>query len=284
MIGSERGNATITAEHRATFKGGSKTYYNSSVFFPEAVKKDVYVLYGFVRVADDFVDQVPQDGDGFYQFKESYERALAGEVVGDPIIDDFVEVLHRKQFDPAWVDAFLYSMELDLTKRDYATLDETLEYIYGSAEVIGLFMAKILGLDESAYRYAAYQGRSMQYINFIRDIHEDIGLGRVYLPLDDSDLGSLSVEEARKRPAVFRAFIREQIARYRDWQKEAEKGYRYIPARYRIPIKTASDMYGWTANEIAKDPFIVFERQIKPSKTRILMKVLANTIGAVVGK
>ncbi|MGE4453850.1 MAG: hypothetical protein AB7D92_04890 [Sphaerochaeta sp.] len=69
------------------------------------------------------------------------------------------------------------------------------------------------------------------------------------------------------------------MARYQGWQKEAEKGYSYIPRRYRIPIMTAADMYCWTASEIAKDPFIVFHRQVKPPKFRILRKGIAHSLG-----
>ncbi|MFP4301728.1 MAG: squalene/phytoene synthase family protein, partial [Spirochaetaceae bacterium] len=64
------------AIHYETFKSGSKTYFNSSVFFPRDVREDVFVLYGFVRVADNYVDQVPQDAEGFYEFRRAYEKAL----------------------------------------------------------------------------------------------------------------------------------------------------------------------------------------------------------------
>ncbi|WP_276308956.1 phytoene/squalene synthase family protein [Sphaerochaeta halotolerans] len=122
-------------------------------------------------------------------------------------------------------------------------------------------------------------GRAMQYINFIRDIAEDNGLGRRYLPLLDTPLEALSEKEAKKNPEAFSAFIRREIERYQGWQKEAAKGYSYIPRRYRIPIMTATDMYCWTASQIAKDPFIVFESQVKPPKFRILRKGVAHLLG-----
>lgn len=58
----------ITQTHRTTFRNGSRTYYNSTRFFPKQVRTDVYRLYGFVRVADDFVDGRPQDAAGFHRF------------------------------------------------------------------------------------------------------------------------------------------------------------------------------------------------------------------------
>jgi phytoene synthase len=265
--------------HYTTFKQGSRTYFNSSLFFPKAVRRDVFALYGFVRVADNFVDSVPQDADGFHRFRDAYLKACGGRATGDPIIDAFVELSGRKGFDPAWADAFLHSMELDLSKKEYDRLEETLEYIYGSAEVIGLYMAKILDLSPDSFPHAERLGRSMQYINFIRDIDEDRTLGRRYLPLEGTPLESLDREYVLSHPEQFNGFLRHHLDNYRVWQREAEAGFRYIPRRYLIPIKTASDMYNWTAKTIEEDPMIVFRRKVKPAKGRIWRTVLANTLG-----
>lgn len=269
---------SVGRTHKQTFRTGSKTYYNSSIFFPRSIRDDVYRLYAFVRVADDYVDQVPQDEVGFRRFVDRYRRAVSGEPANDEIIDSFVDLQRRKEWDHGWTDAFLHSMELDLTKRVYSTLDETLDYIYGSAEVIGLYMASLLSLDPESYHAAKMQGRAMQYINFIRDVDEDRRLGRTYLPTTDSGMDVLSESAARKNPGRFVSFIREQLERYSAWQREAEAGYRFIPRRYLIPIKTASDMYNWTAGKIADDPFVVFERQVKPRKPRVVARALRNAI------
>ena len=275
----------VSSLHRETFRRGSRTYYNSSIFFPRSVRDDVYVLYGFVRLADDFVDSTPQDADGFQSFVESYRRALGSgrsgrRTVDDPIIDPFVRLQDRLGFRQEWIDAFLCSMEMDLTRKVYGTIEETLAYIYGSAEVIGLFMARLLGLPEQSHSCAMMQGRAMQYINFIRDLDEDRALGRTYLPLAGSGLESLSPDAAHAKPELYRRYVRDQVARYLEWQTEARKGYRFIPRRYRIPIKTASDMYSWTASRIARDPFVVFRRQVKPAKGRVILSALWNVIRA----
>lgn len=267
-----------TAEHHEVFRRGSKTYFNSSRFFPPEQRDDVFILYGFVRVADDFVDRVPQDATGFQQFVEQYREAMAGKASGVEIIDSFVELGDRRAFDPAWADAFLQSMEWDLTKARYETVEETLEYIYGSAEVIGLYMARILELPREADHPARMLGRAMQFINFLRDIAEDNALGRTYLPIGESGLRSLAEDEARRRPEEFTRFVEAQLDRYESWQAEAEQGYGYIPRRARVPIKTAGDMYNWTAHSIRRDPFIVFERKVKPAKLRILARGIANRL------
>lgn len=263
--------------HKEIFRKGSKTYFTSSIFFPKKIRNRVFVLYAFVRTADDFVDDVPQDAAGFYRFREKYLAARSGNPADDPVIDGFVDLSKEVGFKPEWTDAFLRSMEWDLKKNQYNTSDETLEYIYGSAEVIGLFMAAIMELPPESHYFAGMLGRSMQYINFIRDIQEDLDLGRRYLPLENTGLEDLQREHSGNRETAFRQFLKIHTERYRNWQREAQAGFDYIPKRYLIPIKTASDMYIWTAEKIAADPYLLYRKKIKPSKARIFLKIFTNT-------
>lgn len=263
------------------FQQGSRTYFYSSIFFPTYLKKDVFTLYGFVRKADDLVDNIPQNIQGFYDFKENYYKALNGVKTNDIVIDSFVRLLNNKNFDPKWVDSFLQSMEMDITKTKYKTRKETLDYIYGSAEVIGLMMSNIMDLPKKSHYYAKILGRAMQYINFIRDIAEDIKLGRIYFPSEElKKYGILTLEHQyiKDNPEKFINFIHDQLKIYCDWQKTAESGFKHIPKRYLIPVKTASEMYNWTAQQIHKNPFIVYEKKIKPMVSKIIKTTILNLI------
>ncbi|UCG30715.1 MAG: phytoene/squalene synthase family protein [candidate division WOR-3 bacterium] len=262
------------------FKEGSKTYFYSSLFFPMDVRGDVFVLYAFVRKADNFVDIMPQQKEDFYRFWDDYRTALKGNTSGDVVIDSFVQLLNKRRFNEEWVHAFLKSMEMDLKENRYETIEETINYMHGSAEVIGMMMARIMELPKESYEYARYLGRAMQYINFIRDIREDLDLGRQYLPQSDltkHGLESLEHEHISKRETQFAAWIRGQIDRYESWQRIAEQGFPYIPKRYFIPIKTASDMYKWTAQKIRKEPMVVYEKKVKPSISYIVSRYAYST-------
>jgi len=267
----------MTPTQYEIFKKGSRTYFYSSIFFPEPYRSDVFTLYSFVRVADDFVDAVPQQADEFYAFRESYQNALAGNKSGNMIIDSFIDLMKRKNFEPSWIEAFLDAMAADLTKSTYTTIEETKKYMYGSAEVIGLFMARIMNLHPDSHRSARMLGRAMQYINFIRDIDEDRGFGRTYLPLTNT-VTSLDKEKNEAAPEPFVQYVRREIDRYLAWQKEAEEGFIYIPKRFLIPIKTASDMYKWTARVIEADPFVVYQKKVKPGVPRLAATLLKNSI------
>lgn len=263
------------------FRQGSLTYFYSSVFFPVEIRSEVSSLYAFVRTADDLVDCLPQDGEGFFALRDRFRAAASGGHTGDAVVDSFASLMRKKRFERRWVDSFLRSMEMDLEGREYRRLRDTEEYMYGSAEIIGLMMARILRLNDEAHPYARMLGRAMQYVNFIRDIQEDFSLGRCYFPKEDLEehgLANLSPRTIREHGERFAAFIKVQALRYRSWQVEAEKGYDLIPRRYLVPIKTASDMYQWTASEILRDPQAVLKRKIKPSVAMILVCAGSNAI------
>ena len=223
------GNRTSSTNPDEIFRKGSTTYYYSTKLFPAKIRKEVTQLYNFVRVADDYVDSVPQDTEGFMDFKKEYYRVLSGKTSDNKVITDFVELSQKRKFDNKWVDAFLLSMEMDTRKSTYKNLDELNTYLYGSAEVIGLMMNRVMNVNENANDSARYLGKAMQFINFIRDIDEDLDLKRTYFPVEDLDsfgLSGLTRGEARRKPKQFKAFVRSQIQLYFKWQKRAELGFK----------------------------------------------------------
>lgn len=270
-----------TIEETNIFKKGSKTYFYSSLFFPKEVKDDVFTLYAFVRTADDYVDILPQRRKKFLQFKTDTKKAFAGKEVHNQIIKRFVAMCRKNAIPQSWVMSFLNSMEMDLKKHTYHTYEELESYMYGSAEVIGLMMAALLHLPEKSYKYAALQGKAMQLLNFIRDVQEDIQLGRQYIPTRDLQaykLPSLSEESALAHKQAFKQLVYTMIKRYIKLQQQAEAGYHFIPKRYRIPIKTAAQMYLYTAQVIQHNPLIIFKKKVKPSASKIVLTAVKNVL------
>lgn len=265
------------------FRKASKTYYYSSLFFPKDVKDDIFILYSFVRTADDLVDTLPQNKLAFNQFVEDYKKAIRTRKSRDIILDSFVKMVIRRKINKLWINSFLKAMAADLATKKYITLKQTEQYIYGSADVIGLMIAKILDLPKESYPYAKLLGKSMQLSNFIRDIEEDNALGRCYFPQTDLrkfKLKSLDQKETSKNDIQFIKFIRFQIRRYFKWQRQAEIGFKFIPRKYRIAIMTASDMYKKTQEIIYKDPFVIYQKKVKPTKIKVIARGLYNYFSA----
>jgi 15-cis-phytoene synthase len=236
----------VNERNERIFRQGSKTFYNSTRFFPAEVRGDITTLYAFVRIGDQFVDTIPQQPVEFGLFRKELLDARDGKLVSSPIIIGFVELEQRRNFDPKWADAFLDSMEMDLTKSTYANFEEVKTYCYGSAAVIGLFVACIVGASAESYPHAESLGYAFQLINFIRDIEEDRrDLGRCYMPQDDMaefGLTDLSKEEALANPQGFASLLERQIVRYQGLQLHGLAGIHYLPVSVRSAILTAADM------------------------------------------
>ena len=259
------------------FKKSSTTYFNSTLFFEKEVREKIIILYGFVRYADNIVDKKNASIRAFEKFEKEYKTKKTN----NKIILDFIKLKEQNSFKEAWVEEFLKAMKQDFKKKEYLTIEETKKYCHGSAEVIGLMIAKILGLEETSYPYAKKLGLSMQYINMIRDVAEDNKLGRIYLPKKEMQklgLNSLDHIYAIKNKKAFNIFIRSQIKQYFKWLKEAKKGFKYIPKNNLVAIKTASDMYEWTASKIYENPLLIFKKKIKPSKLRVIYTAIKNKV------
>jgi 15-cis-phytoene synthase len=259
------------------FQQASSTYYFSSKLFPKVIRDDVFRLYSFVRVADDYVDSVPQQAKKFHALRQGWESATRSssfsvlhspfDTVDERIIKNIIRLTRKYNFDPTWVDAFLDAMQSDLTFTPFQSLEDTLTYTHGSAEVVGLMMARIMGLPEESFETAKLQGRAMQWLNFIRDIDEDSRLGRLYFPRVDLHrygLSDLQLATVRSQPEDFKKFIHFQLDRYHAWQSEAQKGFKYIPQRLLVPLQAAVEKYNLTASQITKDPRIVFKARLAP--------------------
>ncbi|MBD3250046.1 MAG: phytoene desaturase [Candidatus Pacebacteria bacterium] len=262
------------------FKQGSTTYYYSSLFFRGQVKADVFSLYAYVRIIDDLVDVSIPKKEEFEQLwqltKKWWNQDLElsnlleqAKTDHQRITASFIELAKRRKFDWQWIEAFWQSMSQDIDKKFYHSQQELFDYIYGSAEVIGLMMAQILELPAEAAESAQMQGRAMQFINFVRDVEEDQELGRNYLGYS---------QETKQDPTRWAEFVRGLVNQYRQMQQLAEEGYDLIPRRYLVPIKTAAEIYSWTADQIERDPSIVWEKKVKPSKLRVIGLILKNSL------
>ena len=162
-----------------------------------SIQQDIYNIYGFVRFADEIVDSFHDYNKEvlFQNFEISLEQALQDKISLNPILDAFQNTVHKFKIPNELIAAFMKSMKLDLTKKDYKTKDEYNEYIFGSADVVGLMCLKVFvngnnqqydELKASAMRL----GSAFQKVNFLRDLKADFeDLSRTYFP--DTDLSQL---------------------------------------------------------------------------------------------
>jgi 15-cis-phytoene synthase len=180
----------ITQTYSTSFSMATKMLSNS-------IRQDIYNIYGFVRLADEIVDSF-HDYDKealFVQFEADLESALINKISLNPILNSFQETYHTYALEKDMVDAFMNSMRQDLHKTVYHTEEEYKNYIYGSADVVGLMCLKVfVNGDTEQYntlkQTAMALGSAFQKVNFLRDLKADHDqLNRTYFP--NTDLNNL---------------------------------------------------------------------------------------------
>lgn len=175
-------SSLITRRYSTSFSMGIRLFH-------KRFRAPICGIYGFVRFADEIVDtfhDFPKE-DMLRRFREDTWRAIDERISLNPVLHAFQQVVHRYGIDRDLIEAFLHSMEMDLTNSAYDPAGYE-EYIYGSAEVVGLMCLRVFceGDDEKYQRlkYPARRlGAAFQKINFLRDIRSDYDeRGRIYFP------------------------------------------------------------------------------------------------------
>jgi 15-cis-phytoene synthase len=154
------------------------------------VRKAIYSIYGFVRLADEIVDTFHNFNkqELLNKFEKDYYDAIEQGISLNPLLNSFQITVKKYQIPDELIQSFLKSMHADLTKREYINKNELDDYIYGSADVVGLMCLKIfVNGDEEAFNRmkvpAMKLGSALQKINFLRDLKNDVeNLNRRYFP------------------------------------------------------------------------------------------------------
>ena len=197
------------------------------------IRADIYNIYGFVRFADEIVDTF-HDYDKeqlMRHFEEDYYFAKEQKISLNPILHSFQQTVHKYNIPDEMVQAFLKSMKADLYKTTYNTKEEYNEYIFGSADVVGLMCLKVfVNGDEKLYlelRDAAMRlGSAFQKVNFLRDLKDDFELlNRSYFP--NIDLGKLD--------AASKQLIIDEI--------EDDFDYAYTNGILKLPVEAKFGVY-----------------------------------------
>ncbi len=225
-----------------------------------SIRSDIYNIYGFVRFADEIVDTFHEYPKRtlLERFEQDLNYALEERISLNPILNAFQKTVHENNIDKALIDAFMQSMRWDLDKEVYASQEEYLAYIYGSADVVGLMCLKVFVKgDEQKYQAlkpaAMALGSAFQKVNFLRDLNADFDLlNRSYFP--GTDLNEFN--EASK------ARIIEEIEA--DF-KEALPGIFNLPSEAKFGVYTAYKYYFKLLSKLKNTP----SRNIKNTRIRV---------------
>ena len=245
---------------KAVTNSYSTSFSMATKMLAGTIRQDIYNIYGFVRFADEIVDTF-HDYDKeklFDRFETDLHLALADKISLNPILNSFQETFHKYQIDKHLVDSFMKSMRLDLHKNDYLTDDEYRDYIYGSADVVGLMCLRVFVKGDSE-KYEALKdsamslGSAFQKVNFLRDLKADYeDLSRTYFP--NTDLSQL--DEISKKAIIDDIEI--------DFANGLQ-GIKELPIEAKFGVFMAYRYYSQLLKKLKKTPAL----DIKSSRIRV---------------
>lgn len=254
-----------------------RTYYLATLLLPEHKRRYVHALYGYARWADEVVDDLTST-----RTLAEKDALLRGPSPVDLALED---TLSRWDIPRDLIDDFVTSMLMDLTVTQYATWDDLMSYVHGSASVIGLQMLPILEPvvpREVAAPYAVDLGVAFQLTNFLRDVGEDLQRGRVYLPQEDLDAFGVTREHLQHGvvDGPVRRLLEFEIARTRGLYRSAQHGVRLLHPSSRPCIETALALYGGILDAIERADYRVLDRRVSVSLPRRARVALPGLVRA----
>ncbi|MEU8655434.1 phytoene/squalene synthase family protein [Actinoplanes philippinensis] len=260
-----------------------RTYYLATRLLPAWKRRHVHALYGFTRYADEIVDRTESRPSAeraalLTAWSNQFLAGLRGEPADDALLPAVLHTIAVFDLDLEDFEKFLRSMTMDITVTTYRTYDDLLDYMEGSAAVIGTMMLPILGSsDPAAAREPARQlGFAFQLTNFIRDVAEDLERGRVYLPeehLAEFGVTRRTLQQGVATPAV-KALIKAEVARAREHYALAAPGIPLLEPASQACMRTAFQLYGGILDEVEALDYDVFGRRATvPNRRRAAVAV-----------
>jgi phytoene/squalene synthetase len=242
----------------------TKTYSTSfslaTKMLSKGIRQHIYNIYGFVRFADEIVDSF-HDYDKEVLFKDfslDLEKSLKNKIHLNPILNSFQATYHKFNISKDLVDSFMSSMEKDLHKKKYMSNQEYEDYIYGSADVVGLMCLKVfVNGDTEKYEelksFAMRLGSAFQKVNFLRDLKDDFEvLNRTYFP--NTDLNKLDEESKIKIIDEIEGDFREGL-----------NGIKKLPIEAKFGVFMAYRYYSQLLKKLKKTPAL----DIKNTRIRV---------------
>jgi|TARA_B110000285_G_scaffold227540_1_gene289023 phytoene/squalene synthetase len=236
------------------------------------IRQAIYNIYGFVRVADEIVDSFegyPKE-ELLNRFEGEYQYAIETGISTNPVINAFQKTVKEYNIEAKLVESFLKSMRADLNKQVYENQEEIDEYIYGSADVVGLMCLKVFVKgDQEKYlnlkKPAMKLGSAFQKVNFLRDLNEDFeNLNRSYFP----NINPNKLSETDKKKVLTE--IKKDF-------EEAYVGIVKLPKEAKLAVYVAYKYYSNLLYKIEKTPSAILkERRIRVSNPKKMYLLIVS--------
>ena len=250
---------------RKVLKTHSTSFFIVTRFLPKFMRDEVELVYGSVRFPDEIVDSFDIKNDDkkalLLNWRNKYRLALETSSFEDSINNDvpillagFTEVVKKYSIPTSYYESFLDAMELDVEPRNFENTDDLIDnYVYGSAIVVGYFLAYVYGSSQSdnfkeTLKSSKELGIALQLTNFIRDINEDLKRGRIYIPKTILKNNGIELKNyannVNQNTTSINSARMELASIANKYYKESEKGIESFSPDSRVAIKACIELYG----------------------------------------
>lgn len=258
---------------------GSSFYY-SFLLLPSAKRKAIKTIYSLCRLLDDVVDQDATDRDPFHELQAWYEE-IESCFQGCPMTpfgERLTEAIEEFELPRQPFVDLIDGMEMDLRWQSYQTFSDLREYCYRAASTVGLICIEIFGYESPRTReYAVNLGLALQLTNILRDLKEDAGRGRIYIPLDDMEQFGYSESDLRANlyNEPFIKLMRSQHSRALSYFRMADSTLPEMDRSSMFAAEIMSAIYREILDGIRGVSFDVYHNQVKVPRSR-QMKLALN--------
>ncbi|MBF0479460.1 MAG: phytoene/squalene synthase family protein [Candidatus Omnitrophica bacterium] len=262
----------------------AKTFYFASLGLANAERQASYSIYAICRLTDDSVDQSPEPQKNLEAIRQKINLAYKPQMddlqQSDDIISAFRLTVNEYHIPNKYFNELLSGMEMDLTVTRYENFAQLYSYCYKVAGVVGLIMLKIFKYENPrAEQYAEELGIAMQLTNILRDINEDYGRGRIYVPAEDLNRFKITETDIKNKIISdrFIAMMKFEINRAREYYQKARAGIPLIKnKRGRIVTHVMADLYEAILDKIEQNRYDVFTKRARLSLWEKFWKLLKN--------
>lgn len=260
---------------RSITRHHAKTFYMATRFLPNHKQRSIFAIYSLCRYVDDLVDEAEDlmekkeltEGNirmKMKSWKEKLRDVYEGRAFDNDILIAFSDVLKRYHIPIEMPFELIEGVYMDLFKNRYKTFDELYDYSFKVAAIVGLMTSQVFGYKSpEALGYAVDLGIAMQLTNILRDVGEDLGRNRIYIPKEDLDYFEVTEQALfhHQRSENVINLLAFQIERTRCYYQRADKGIALLNSDSRLPVYLARQNYGRILNKIEKNNYDVFSKR-----------------------
>jgi phytoene synthase len=291
---SETRRSEIVDTSRLIIKKGSKSFAAAAKFFDPETRENAYMLYAWCRHCDDVIDNQELGFAGRAQSAETTQRALTelyektrsaidNKPSDDPIFEGLRYVLKCNQIPERYPLELLEGFTMDAAGHEFRGFDDTLQYCYYVAGVVGIMMACIMGVrDPQVLQRAADLGIAFQLTNIARDVREDFEIGRIYLPRDWlAEAGIPPDEILQPQHAGALVKVVERLLNEADrYYASANEGLRALGFRSACAVATARVVYRAIGQLVRERGPLAWQDRVIVHKTRKVLGVAEGMLDA----